>query len=163
MTDYAKCPRCSSPVFDNRPDKALGLHPKRPDMKCSSPSCNWAVWLDSGKTSVNRLAASPTPGRADGLPPDCRGCGEPHDWHAIWVWRRMPDEPAAKLTTVERFLVRHRDDRPCGRINAEHKWADGPEPEAPTAPVRSSEDDVKERWRAALRRIAEEQKARNAA
>lgn len=163
MTDYAKCPRCSSPVFDNRPDKALGLHPKRPDLKCGSPTCNWAVWLDSGKATAHRLVASPTPGRADGLPPDCGTCGEPWDWHPVWLWKQREDGGRGlEPRRGQRYLIRHDEGRPCARFNAAHPWGDGEAPASRAAPPASPVDEVKARWRDALQRIADEQKARAA-
>lgn len=149
MTAYVQCPKCGSPVYDNREEQAQGLKLKWPQFKCTSKTCGWYVYLDGG-TGTRRLAVSEDAGTRD-YPPDCRTCGEPWDWQSVWLWKQGDAGGPLVCERRERFLVRHAAGRPCARFNAAHQWGDGPQPAARALPPRSDPDTVKARWREAFR------------
>ena len=61
--DGKTCPKCGSPVYDNRPKKASGAYKRNaPDFVCSNKQCNggkdgkrWAVWPGQYELTATRV------------------------------------------------------------------------------------------------------------
>lgn len=53
------CPKCGSPMWDNRTSKK---NPRAPDFKCKNKSCDGAVWQDSAHTPAPTPAPASSPG-----------------------------------------------------------------------------------------------------
>ncbi len=59
------CPTCGSGIIDQRVTKTK---PNQPDYKCSSRSCDWAIWPPKGKAAAVVRPAAPQPVEYGNLP-----------------------------------------------------------------------------------------------